>query len=774
MISSPVIISHPLCPPHPHNLYRTFRPHSEWKKTPNPLPLRPKESISHGRNPESLNLEPMKVEPKQVLNTTHSKETGTSPTTLLSHTQSLNRLINSNRLAEAMDLYVDIRNKGLEPGIIVESVVIDALMKSGRVTDAFQVFESMPERNVITWTSMLSGCVRNDCQAIGFFLFVEMLESGVLPNDFTFNAMLQACADQEALGLGEQVHSLVVRAGLSDDRWIGNCLIDFYSRCGLMAKATRIFDRILELDLVSFTSLISGFCRNNQFELAVKAFDRMVRFGLEPNEHTITSILTACGPLLGEQIHGYMIKTMIAQSVYSGSALIDFYSRNSEFKRARDVFEKLESKNMVTWSSMISCCLRNERVEEAMRMFYDMVCAGFKPNEFTFAVTFGACGLCSESIAFGHQLHCSAIKLNLLSDTRVSNALLTMYARSGEIEELEKLFERIENPDIVSWSAAISGYFQNGFDERSTRLLCQMHRKGYTPNEHGFSSALSSCANLALLDQGRQFHGLALKLGCDLDVCTGNALINMYSKCGCIDDARLAFDVMHTHDVISWNSLIHGYAHHGHGKKALKVFDKMAESSCCIPDHSTFVGILAGCSHVGNVNEALRYFKIMRDYYGVVPSSSHYACIVDMMGRAGRLGEALHIVDQMPFEVDVLVWKTLLASCKLHKNLELGRFAAEKIMELSPKDSASYVLLSNLHALHGEWEDAERVRGMMEERGVKKDAGWSWIEIKSEVCAFVARDNSHPEAKSIYQMLEELFEVMKDEGYSPSASFSDL
>ncbi|KAG1327586.1 pentatricopeptide repeat-containing protein [Cocos nucifera] len=647
-------------------------------------------------------------------------------------------------------------------------------MKSGRVTDAFQVFESMPERNVITWTSMLSGCVRNDCQAIGFSLFVEMLETGVLPNDFTFNAMLQACADQEALGLGEQVHSLVVRAGLADDRWIGNCLIDLYSRCGLMAQATRIFDGMLELDLVSFTSLISGFCRNNQFELAVKPFDRMVRLGLEPNEHTITSILTACGPLLGEQIHGYMIKTMIAQSVYSGSALIDFYSRNFEFRRAKEVFEKLEAKNMVTWSSMISCCLRSERVEEAMRMFYDMVCTGFKPNEFTFAVTFGACGLCSESIAFGHQLHCSAIKLNLVSDTRVSNALLTMYARSGEIEELEKLFERIEDPDIVSWCAAISGYFQNGFDERSTRLLCQMHRKGYTPNEHGFSSALSSCANLALLDQGRQFHCLALKLGCDLDVCTGNALINMYSKCGCIDDARLAFDVMQTHDVISWNSLIHGYAHHGHGKKALKVFDKMVESSCCIPDHSTFVGIFAGCSHVGNVNEALRYFKIMRDYYGIVPSSSHYACIIDMMGRAGRLSEALHIVDQMPSEVDVLVWKTLLASCKLHKNLELGRFAAEKVMELSPKDSASYVLLSNLHALHGEWEDAERVRGMMEERGVKKDAGWSWIEIKSEVHAFVARDNSHPEAKSIYQMLEELFEVMKDAGYSPSASASDV
>ncbi|XP_077229000.1 putative pentatricopeptide repeat-containing protein At3g01580 [Tasmannia lanceolata] len=694
-----------------------------------------------------------------------------SSTTQENYTLILRQCIESKRLDEARDLYFKMKDQGLEPGIFLETILVDQLLKSRHVSNAFQVFEKMTKRNVVTWTSIISGCVQNDRQEIGLSLFVEMLESDIVPNDFTFNVAIQACADLEEINVGKQVHSLVIKSGLNGDCRIANCLIDFYSKCCLVDNANKIFDRMLKPDLVSFTTMIAGFSMNNLFESAVRVFEQMRRLGLDPNEYTISSVLASCGCLLCEQIHGYMIKTLLDQSFYCASALIECYSKNNCVRRAMLVFENLDCRNVVIWSTMISCCTRNGLVNEGLELFCEMVYSGVEPNEFTYATAIGACGLCSESFSLGQQLQCSVIKLNLGSIDRIFNALLTMYARNGKVEELATVFEKIQDPDIVSWCATISGYSQNGFNEKSASLLCLMHRKGINPNEFGFSSALSSCANVALLDQGRQFHGLALKLAFDFDVCVGNALVNMYAKCGSIEDAWLAFDMMPIHDVMSWNTLIHGYAHHGHGRKALQVFDEMVESAGIVANHATFVGVLNACSHVGYIEEAFGYFKVMESHYRVEPSILHYACMIDMMGRAGRLDDAVQIIEQMPFEPDSLIWKTLSGCCIVHKNLEIGKFAAERAIELSPKDSANYVLLSNLHATCGEWEDANRLRKTMEERGLKKVAGWSWIEINSEVHAFIARDRSHPRAKAIYEKLEELVKEMKEEGYFPDLSF---
>ncbi|XP_010252916.1 PREDICTED: pentatricopeptide repeat-containing protein At2g27610-like [Nelumbo nucifera] len=679
--------------------------------------------------------------------------------------------IESRSLDEARYLHTKMKEEGLEPGIVTESILIDLFMKSARVSDAFKVFEAMLERNVVTWTSIISGCVQNGFPEIGISMFVEMLELGVLPNDFTLNVVLQACADLAAANLGMQVHSLVIRAGFVHGCRTENFLINLYSKCCLIDMAHRVFDRMLKPDLVSFTSMIGGYSKNKMSEAAIRLFDRMLKCGLVPNDHTISSILVACGFIFGEQIHAFMVKTLLDKSLHSGSALIEFYSKNDSFENAKLVFEKLEDRNVVTWTSMISCCIQHERGDEALDLFHQMVNLGIEPNVVTFATVIAACGLCSEFTDMGQQIHCSIIKLNLGSDNRIVNALITMYARNKKIEELEKVFEKIENPDRVSWSAAISGYSQNGFNEKAACLLCQMHKKGARPNEYGISSTLSSCANLALLDQGKQLHGFCLKLGYDIiDVCVGNALVSMYAKCGSVEDAQLAFDGMPFRDVMSWNTLIHGYAYHGHGGKALQIFDEMVASETIRPNHATFVGILSACSHVGYVEEAFDYFKIMESHHGIVPSMSHYACLVDLIGRAGRLEEAYQIIEQMPFEPNSLIWKTLLGSCRVHKNLKLGKLAAQRAIELSPCDSANYILLSNLYTVCGERVGSEMMRKMMEEKGVKKDAGFSWIELKSEVHAFVSGDKSHPKTQVIYNELDKLVRKMKEEGYSPDLS----
>ncbi|CAL4928346.1 unnamed protein product [Urochloa decumbens] len=643
------------------------------------------------------------------------------------------------------------------PDVVLDCKRLDALMKSGRLADALDLFDRMPRKNVVAWTSAISGCTRNGRPEDAAAMFAGMLESGVTPNDFACNAALAACAAAGALGLGEQVHSLAVRAGFAGDAWIGTCLIELYARCGSLRAAEEVFRRMESPDVVGYTSLVSALCRDGEFAQAVEVLCQMMRQGLQPNEHTVTSILAACPRVLGEQIHGYMVKAIGLQSVYASSALMDLYSRNGDSDMANLVFQKLDSKNVVSWCSMMQLCVRDGRLEDALRVFSEMISEGVEPNEFAFSIALGACG----SVDLGRQIHCSAIKQNLMIDVRVSNALLSMYGRSGLAEELGAVFDKIDSPDLVSWTAAISANFQNGFAEKAVALLSKMHSQGFKPNDYAFSSGLSSCADLALLDQGRQFHCLALKLGCDSKICTGNALINMYSKCGQIGSARLAFDVMNLRDVTSWNSLIHGFAQHGDANMTVEAFNEMC-SSGCKPDDSTFLGVLVGCNHAGLVKEGETFFRLMIDRYCIMPTPSHYACMIDMLGRNGRFDEALGMIEKMPFEPDALIWKTLLASCKLHGNLDMGKLAADKLMELSERDSASYVLMSNIYAMHGEWQDAGKVRQRMDEVGVKKEAGESWIEVKNEVHAFVARDTSHPDSASIYQMLVELVDVMQD------------
>ncbi|KAJ4954275.1 hypothetical protein NE237_011058 [Protea cynaroides] len=466
----------------------------------------------------------------------------------------------------------------------------------------------------------------------------EFVPAIVLQSMLIDVCMKSACMS-DAFEVLEEMRKRNVSCFFSRDCWTENCLIDFYSKCSLLDSAHQNFVRMWELDL------------NGLLELPFGLFDRMRKLGLPPNEHTIGIILVACRPRVGEQIHAYMVKTLLDQSLHSASALMEFFSKNNSFESAKLVFEKIEARNVVTWSSMISCCARNELGYEALELFYRMVNLQIKPNEYAFVAVIGACGL-------------SPNKLDLGSDNRILNALVTMYARNGKMEELEKVFK---NSSFMCYSGFI----------------------------------------------GSRFHGFALKLGCVTDVCVGNAFVNMYANCGNIDNAWLEFAGMPRDDTMPWFSFIHGYAHHGNVEKVLQLFDNIVESGSFKPNHATFIGALNPCSHVGYVKVAFEYFKIMESCYGIVSSMSHYACLV----------------------------------CSLHRGL-LN----------CPEDSAYYVLLSNLLAECGERLDSERTRKMMEERGVKKDAGCSWIEIQT--------------AQTIYQLLDELLVKMKDGGHSLDLSWA--
>jgi pentatricopeptide repeat protein len=290
-----------------------------------------------------------------------------------------------------------------------------------------------------------------------------------------------------------------------------------------------------------------------------------------------------------------------------------------------------------------------------------------------------------------------------------------------------------------------------------------MKLAGVKPDLKCFASVLPACANLAALEKGMEIHEEINRSEFQLDVFVENALIDMYAKCGQIDKARELFDKMCQRYVVSWNTMIGGYAVHGLGKEAIKLFEQMQQSGVN-PDHVTFVCVLSACCHAGLVDEGWQYFDCMGRDYHIQPTMEHYVCMVDLLGRAGRLDEAEDFINKMAIK-HASVWRCLLGVCKLRNNVELGERVAERLYDLDPENATPYVLLSSIYAAAGRWDDAKNVRRMMKDRMIKKTPGCSWIEVNKQVHAFLMGERSHPQAKEISAKLETLTTELKTTGY---------
>eukprot|EP01018_Ginkgo_biloba_P025611 Gb_06576 [translate_table: standard] len=344
-----------------------------------------------------------------------------------------------------------------------------------------------------------------------------------------------------------------------------------------------------------------------------------------------------------------------------------------------------------------------------------------------------------------------------------------MYSKCGLLKDARQMFDKMIERDRISWNSMIAGYAEHTHDEEALKLFEEMQRVGFKPDHFTFSNVLSVCAALAALGQGRHVHAQIISTGFESDVGVGNALVDMYAKCGSIEDARQVFDKMPKRNIISWNAMIVGYAQHGDGNETLVLFEQMQHAHVK-PNKITFVGILAACNHRGLVDEGRHHFDSMSIDYGIIPEADHYSCMVGLLGRAGCLDEAEDLINKMPFEPDAVIWGGLLAACRLYNNMELGKRVAEYLFELEPQSSAAYVALSNIYASCGSWDYVAKMRKLMKDKVLKKEPGCSWIEVKNKVHVFIVEDQSHPQTKQIYETLEVLAGQMKEAGYVPDTT----
>lgn len=436
---------------------------------------------------------------------------------------------------------------------------------------------------------------------------------------------------------------------------------------------------------------------------------------------------------------------------------------------ARQVLETIPEVDEVSCNALIAGYTQHGYEEEALKLFIQMQQTGMKLNQFTFPLILNACASI-PAFEHGKQIHTFIMKTGFDSNIYVGNALVDMYAKCGSLDSAYKMLDSMPERDVVSWTAIFGGYVQNGNGEEVLQLFQQMRWAGIQPDEFNYASVLSSCASLSALEQGKQVHSLMVKSKSGDYVSAHNSLVTMYAKCGSVDDARLMFEKMSTRDLVSWTAIIVGYAQSGRGKDALQLYEQMVRTGFK-PDHVTFVGVLFACSHAGLVKEGRHYFHSMSHDYCITPRTQHYACMIDLLGRAGHMDEAEELLKKMPVKPDAIVWKALLAACRNHGNMELGKRAAESLFVLEPQNAASYVLLSNIYAAAGRWEDVAKIRKMMKGRGVTKEPGCSWIQVNDRVHTFIVEDRGHPKAVEIYAMLDRLSRLMKEAGYVPDTNF---
>ncbi|XP_065858252.1 pentatricopeptide repeat-containing protein At2g41080 isoform X2 [Euphorbia lathyris] len=445
-----------------------------------------------------------------------------------------------------------------------------------------------------------------------------------------------------------------------------------------------------------------------------------------------------------------------------------------DLEAARKLFEEMPERNLATWNAMIASMTQFERNEEGLDFFKKMYELGFFPDDFTLgSVLRGCAGL--KALHAGKQVHAYVMKSGFEFSLVVCNSLAHMYMKSGSLGEGEKVIKCIPSRNVVAWNTLIAGKAQNGYSEDALDLYNMMRMRGFRPDKITFASVISSCSELATVGQGQQIHAEVIKAGASSVFVVISSLISMYSRCGCLEDSVKVFLECKYADPVLWSSMISAYGFHGRGEEAIKLFHQMEQEEL-EPSDVTFLSLLYACSHCGLKDKGMELFELMVKKYELKPKLQHYTCVVDLLGRSGCLDEAEAKIRSMPVKADAIIWKTLLSACKIHKNADMARRAAEEILRLDPQDSASYVLLANIHASAKSWEDVSAVRKAMRDRNVKKEPGVSWVEVKNQIHLFCMADKSHPRLEAIDLYLKELIEELKLHGYVPDTAsvFHDM
>lgn len=627
---------------------------------------------------------------------------------------------------------------------------------------ARKVFDEAPQPNINLWNSTLRSYCRKKQWEETLRLFHLMIHTAdEAPDNFTIPIALKACAGLRMLELGKVIHGFAKKSdGIGSDMFVGSALVELYSKCGKMGEALKVFEEFPRPDVVLWTSMVTGYQQNSDPEEALAFFSQMVMMDcvvLEPV--TLVSVVSACAQSsnikAGSCVHGFVLRRGIDSDLPLANSLLNLYAKTGSAKIAANFFSQMPEKDVISWSTMIACYTSNEAASEALNLFREMIERKFEPNSVTVVGALQACAI-SCNLEEGKKIHKLAVRKGFELDFSVSTALVDLYMKCFCPDEAVDLFQRLPRKDVVSWAVLLSGYAQNGMAYRSMGVFCNMLSDGIQPDAVAVVKILAASSELGIFQQALCLHGYVIRSGFNSNVFVGASLIELYSKCGSLGDAIKLFKGITVRDVVVWSSMIAAYGIHGRGGEAIEVFDQMVKDSIVRPNNVTFLSILSACSHAGLIEEGLKIFDKMVHDYQLKPHSEHFGIMVDLLGRTGQLDKAMDIINQMPIPAGPHVWGALLGACRIHHNIETGEIAAKNLFGLDPSHAGYYILLSNIYAVDGKWENVAQLRTLIKEKGLKKMFGQSMVEVRGEVHGFLAGDRFHPDSQRMYEILRKL------------------
>lgn len=631
------------------------------------------------------------------------------------------------------------------------------LMKLGKLCEARDMFDKMAHRDEISWTNLIAGYVNAADSNEALILFSNMwVEPGLQKDQFVVSVALKACAHGMNVYFGELLHGFSVKSGLINSVFVGSALVDMYMKVGKTEHGCSVFEKMTTRNVISWTAVIVGLVHAGHCLEGLLYFSEMWRSKVGYDSHTFAIALKASADsgLLhyGKSIHAQTIKQGFNETAFVINTLGTMYNKCKKPDYVMRLFGKTRMPDVVSWTNLITTYVQMGEEECALDTFKRMRKSYVSPNEYTFASVISACATLAVS-EWGEQIHGHVLRLGLVDALSVANSIITLYSKCGMLREASLVFHGMARKDIISWSTVISIYSQGNYAEEAFGYLSMMRREGPKPNEFALASVLSVCGSMALLEQGKQVHAHALCIGLDHEAMVHSALISMYSRCGSLQEATKVFDDTNNNDIVSWTAMINGYAEHGYSQEAISLFENIS-SVGLTPDYVTFIGVLTACNHAGLVDLGFYYLKLLTNVYRITPSKEHYGCMIDLLCRAGRLSEAEHMIRNMPFPSDDVVWSTLLRACRDHGDVDRGRWAAEQILRLDPNSAGTHITLANIYAASGRWKEAAHLRKLMKLKGVIKEPGWSWINVNDQLNKFVAGDQSHPLNEHITTILE--------------------
>ncbi|KAK6115251.1 hypothetical protein DH2020_007520 [Rehmannia glutinosa] len=722
--------------------------------------------------------------------------------------------IDTNSLDLCYNLHARVKKLIKQPDPFLETKLVGMFAKCGSLDDAFEVFDEMCQRDLYTWSAIIGACSREKMWGDVVELFYWMMEDGeIIPDNFLFPKILQACGNYGDVETGRLIHGMVIKRGMSSELRVNNSILAVYAKCGWFSSAKRFFEGMEVKDRVSWNAIITGYCQAGKINEARILFELMQKEGLEPDVITWNLLISSCN-----QLGKCDVAMKLMNEMESCGMKPDVY----------------------TWTSMVLGFAQNNRRLEALKLFRDMLLAGVEPNGVTLMSAISACSSVKD-IKKGKEVHLVAIKLGYGEHVLVGNSLIDMYSKSGKLESARHVFDIISEKDVytwnsmiggycqagycgiahdlfkqmrksgvlpnvitwnvmitgyiqngdedqamdlfhgmeksggvkrdtASWNALIAGYLQHGQKDKALRIFRKMQSFGIKPNSVTILSILPACANLISLKKLKEIHCCVVRGNLESEVSVANSLIDTYAKSGNIKYSKAVFYGSPSVDIITWNTMITGYVLHGCYNEAIELFERMRKLEYR-PNRSTFASVISAYGLAKKVDEGRHVFSNMTEEFQILPCLDHYVAMVNLYGRSGKIDEAFDFIRGTAIEPDVSIWSALLTACLRHDKVKLAVHAGEKLLELEPDNGFIRKLV--LYDLRGISKDSLKIK----RAGIRKDSseslGCSWIEDKNAVHTFVSGDLRQLDVNSLHSWIERMELNTKESKYHDILSFQE-